>query len=97
MNDNRKPGMYSAEGKQLLDELHRLTSEAIVYWRHVADDERASEGQLRDHLRQTASVVEKLVESHKMQHEMIVRCRRGFYVACGIVALWTIAFIVRWI
>ena len=94
MNDNRKPGMFRDKNK-LLDELHEMTTQAVFYWRHIADDEHASEGQLRDHLRQTANVVERLVESHKMQHEMIVGLRRMLWVSWGIVGMWSIAWIVR--
>ena len=97
VNDNQKPGMFQNKGDQLIDELHELTRYAILHWRITAENEHATEGQLRDTIRQTTNVVEKLVESHKMQHEMLTRARRGFYVASGIVALWTIAFVVGWI
>jgi hypothetical protein len=99
MNDNRKPGMFQFRNKQneLMEELHNEVARVVGNWREMADNPDVIEGDLRNHLRHATNVIVRLVASHQMQHEIIVRLRHGFYVACGIVALWVVAYFMGWL
>ena len=70
--------------EEMLNQMHEMIAEAIVRWRLMADDPEVIEGTLRNHLRQTTNVIEQLVHSHAVQHDMLKYCRRSWWYAMAL-------------
>jgi hypothetical protein len=86
-----------AKSDELVDSLHEKTAEAIHNWRVIADDPDVTEGDLREHLRQTINCIERYMESHAMQHDMLKHARRIFWMGWVTITLMWVAAIVSWL
>jgi hypothetical protein len=69
--------------------LHHLDAqmrEAVYYWRQQAEDPAMTEGRLRQELRHTATVAERLMETLKVQEDMTRHLRTSFWL----MTLWSV-------